>query len=1784
MQRTSSPAIRYRNHGNSLGRSFHEASYQPDLRHSSRYANATSPLAYDDEDSLVTGSGLDTSFELMSATQLREQLRREQQRRRDKEKEVDSLKRSTNSLMGKQTPHSAGTKTQDNPINGHDSDSGISHTLSNSQGQAKTSPRPLHSSPLLHIDVDASPSRRGARTPAPHSAEEPWSMSSTSGALKNLQDGMYESEQRRLALVEKLREAHETLQRQTERLCDSEAKLNDSHYTIESLSTTNEDLHKKVAGLQREKDRTVEGRQEIIHQNDKLQQRVDDLYQELKRTKLSQESLQAEQRKRDQIVEQTSKALDMMEEENKNFQQMKESMIKETKALRESLQMARAKAEKLELDNKELDKIAEKHELLAAQNAELNSQLLEERRANTDLDHQVDLLRADFMKAREEREVFQSRATQLEEKCADLNAKCVSSSASKERLLQEKLDLQQLLNLATHEKEQMNKTRQTLEGRLTELQLEVTQSKLMVEKKEEEMDKMMEELNAVKKVSEVLSLELAAARTNLEKSHEDIKQLSADKRAVQQQQTYWENEAKRLSTEKDALDKALEQHKQEFMREREQLEEQHQTMKENVKEIRMEKNKMASKCQELETMLQRANDDLRDSSLQHQDEMEEWKASSERLTASLNRKDSEITALSEKLEEAQEKYVQLKSELQTARIKQEQYAEYREEADRLREENKQLAQDHAEDQQVIHLLEMQKNILSKGQSPGGQRMTAEQLQAQVDHLRAELGLAEDKVNELREELARERAQASLGLDMTDGVTRRSARSTPVPCHNCQELADQILKLQELNSLLSERIQRMENESHQTSLRSKAVSDLQDKCRHLGEKSQSLEEGNRQLSAKVTHLETERRNLQNQAMDSMSKVEYDQMERERTRLKLDYERLKSDYNELEGRHQRFVTDHLSRTLDSTGLGASLSAQDHRDQLESEIRKLQLENESLKRQIDHLNSQALLADNAKKRSEDKIRILEKEAHEMQAELTKQKRRQSPTPDGESTLRSQLLERSHTINQLQAEIATKNIALESMRQGLDARVDSKNQEISELMREKEELNETRRRLEQEKLVLEIKVDEQKSVINLLREEKPRIMEDKDTKIAELHAEFIQADRNAKKLENDLMNMQEKLFEKDSELVCLRLQQTTELESAQEGTLKQVKDLQSLILKKESELADLRQELQAKSKDFRELLQAKTRQDLELEHIRDEHAHRVEQLTNANKRQEEEIVALREELNNLRDQLRRLRESQDSDAENLKEKLSETARETARLKESREREVTDLQAELTRKESEIQKLLSQKGSEVEGLEEQLGDMSKELSRYRDNKEKEVMDLRNELTRREAELVKQIEKKEGIIMALEEELDDEKHRKPRLMKQSMNAVEEELASVKGELQRVNGMIDIKQTQIDEQNSRVRDLEAKKEELQRDKTDMRRKLEAELDENMDTIRDLNRRIDQHKTEVELMKEKCKALEGQSTDNSAHGDRDEFSKRLEVKIQTQEEELHALNRLVTDLQNRNKKLEQTRDTLQENVETYRGRNKKLEDVEKAQKKEMETLKETAGAKCTKCRRLEAQYEEVLGEKESLEEENEELHQEVENLEGLLNIQTQDAKKSQMKPKEPVKKSPVKEEISITQQTPTESKRPGSGSGSPSPRGASPVPKKVANPLELAAALKRLSNKTAADAAKRRGSGDSPDSKRGSQDLGASFEASGASIRGIPEAGRYDQNKRASLNSMEARLQALRSSSQVKPVKGILEKKDLGASGEQPKKQARFVLPSSRKFDKPQVVGTRDDIPSDQAHAV
>ena len=53
----------------------------------------------------------------------------------------------------------------------------------------------------------------------------------------------------------------------------------------------------------------------------------------------------------------------------------------------------------------------------------------------------------------------------------------------------------------------------------------------------------------------MLSTELSHLKNHQEKLQEEFKQLGADKRAVTQQQAYWEGEARRIAGERDTLTK-----------------------------------------------------------------------------------------------------------------------------------------------------------------------------------------------------------------------------------------------------------------------------------------------------------------------------------------------------------------------------------------------------------------------------------------------------------------------------------------------------------------------------------------------------------------------------------------------------------------------------------------------------------------------------------------------------------------------------------------------------------------------------------------------------------------------------------------------------------------------------------------------------------------------------------------------------------------------------------------------------------------------------------------------------------------------------------------------------------------------------------------------------------------------------------------------------------------------------------------------------------------------------
>ncbi|XP_070542149.1 LOW QUALITY PROTEIN: uncharacterized protein [Ptychodera flava] len=1482
-------------------------------------------------------------FELMSASQLREHLQREQRVRKDREDELMALRQS----LGSERPASASSsrpqssgKTFDYAATLMDSDSGIGNGTST---RATRSPMAsiLHLDDNLHLNSSRHDYQQmPLRTPPPSSiGNEYWNPSSSNVmSVKGLKDALQESEQRRLALVDKLRDAHATLKTQTQRMCEMEARLTEREFAIENYSTTQEGLQRKVAELQRDRDESVTEKIETIRKRERLQQRIEELDHEMKILKSAYNSLQTEHKKRDKIVEQTYQALQMLEHENANALKTRETMIKEAIALRESLQMARAKCEMLERENQELDRIREGRETMITQNAALSAEVTEARQAKDDLQRQVEILDRDYQRTKEERDQFQLRAGQLEDSTADMSSKLASINAEKERLFHERLDLHQRLQHFSMERDNLFKAKHAAEQQQGSLQAEMAQMKMELEKKNEEVEKLEEELSAVKKVGEVLSSEMANAKQNMEKAQEQCRQLQSDKRLAAQQQSFREDEIKRLNSEKEMLTHAMETLKAEHKKDKETLNEQNSKLKEMYKELRNEKNRLQTRCQEVETKLQRANEEVKSGALRQQEESEEWKNTSEKLTATINRKESEIIALSNKLQEANDKNAQLRSDLQATQIHQEQFADVKEELELLQKENKRLTQEHAEDQQVIHLLEMQKNILSKNAPSVNPRFTQEQLQAQVDHLKAELGLSQDKVTELRDELTRVRRASMSDLDhsysSSDMPRPRSAGGNTFTRYN--QLEEETARLREMNKLLSDRLSKadadLRSRSQQDLLRS-SMSSLSsamtnngqcEKCLDTDDQNTKLRNINKLLNAKVEKLENENDELRYAAPvgEVIAQVEYDRLEKEKDRLSADYDSLKHDYDELESRHRRYIAEHITRALDSPRTPTIVTTPPEpilkKDESNATTERLKRENEEMGRRVDFLQSQVNIADDTKKRAEEKIRKalrfklastgkgskspspkqgkLEVEVHDLKATLAATKQPLAVVSDARThaSLTSEIEQKNLIIEKLQREmqekLQQKDKLLKTMRSEMDNRIAEKDSEIEALKNEKDTLLVERKRLEKLKRDLGMKIDEQNSTIQKFLGEAP------------------QRDANQRKLSEKINQLQ-------------------------------------------SELATTVESSQASQHSY----------DNKIQHLQD-------QLTE----KQQEVQQMEEMLEQKEEELERLRKRPVFDAEGMEREVTQKIDYLKKLKERQDTQINDLKRRDRPEERPDEMVEGETGARDPEVTAELNE----------KKEEEVATVKVQLK----EVKKECDKKDGMITTLKEELEDEKHSiltpRSKHITQSMDEVSQELVCVKGQLQKVWDMIRIKENQLEYQEQ---ELTAARRQVQTtidEKETETKALKEQLQVKENQLKELEQKLEAQKNETIILQEMTSAMEDKSffhylrkkADDVVHckecqnkgktiGNQTRESKRLQDEINSQKEEIEALSDVIKDLERQKQKLCVEKKRLKEEIAEYR-------------------------AAAERCERLEIDNEQLIVEKEELLLIKEDLERDKEKLHNLL----------------------------------------------------------------------------------------------------------------------------------------------------------------------------------------------------
>ncbi|XP_041367853.1 girdin-like isoform X2 [Gigantopelta aegis] len=750
-------------------------------------------------------------------------------------------------------------------------------------------------------------------------------------SVRHLRVTLDESENRRSVLMNKLKEAQETLTLQNERLSKIETAAKDNSFLVEDLKFKERDYRKKIAVLQRAEQEKEGLRMENIRLREEMQDRINTLDFQLRSLQSQHQSTEVENEKRSSLLDQTTSTLSLLEMENTKLQKERDLAQDEINVIKEALQLTKSRFGCIDEENKNLkneyNTMKMENTTLSRKVHEMAGQMVELRTLLQAVRDENERLCGNWKHISEDKQRSSRQIENYQDTIADLKSKLATTSADKDRLFQDRFDLNQKLQQLVLDKEQLIKSKLSLEEQLNNLERTVQHSKMSRSNHNEELNDMEDELNSVKKVCEELSCELSSVKEYYERALERISSLENSSKLLEQQQNITDQEKKRLQAEIDRLERLLCSRNEDDRREREHLEESLSKVKSELKDLRHEKSQLLDRNHELEIKLRKANEELRDIASRQQDEMETWKNTCERLTSSVSWKEAELQNLTDRTCEMESTISKQREELRNSREKYEILAEKQEDVERYRDETRRLLQEKAENEQMIKLLETQKEVLTKSMESSLNKLhDVEHLGGKVDQLRSENELLRDRIQELeevRDNLIRQKEEMLIDSDLIykqpnlDDVAQK-----------IDELRDANKQLRDINNIMSEKLEVVEQENFRL------------------------------------------KNAMGENVPSHIEEEIERMRRENEQLRSDYDSLKEEHDKLESRHQQFIIQY--------------GHQDEQQRDTEELHKVQQERDALQKQVQLINGQLILVEGSKKRLEETVEDLQKQVHQLTGQI--------------------------------------------------------------------------------------------------------------------------------------------------------------------------------------------------------------------------------------------------------------------------------------------------------------------------------------------------------------------------------------------------------------------------------------------------------------------------------------------------------------------------------------------------------------------------------------------------------------------------------------------------------------------------------------------------------------------------------------------------------------------------------------------------------------------------------
>uniref|UniRef100_UPI003AAA500E uncharacterized protein n=1 Tax=Centroberyx gerrardi TaxID=166262 RepID=UPI003AAA500E len=382
----------------------------------------------------------------------------------------------------------------------------------------------------------------------------PRSFSPSPGA--ELRAALEESSFRRAELVQRLREAHERLDSQTDLVKTKDTQMHHSITTAQLLDMKHKQLAEAVSALEQEKEAAELSRFEESRQRGELHEKVLQLEMDMLHMRSTLERGSTVQLV---SIERTPNPLSRTPPVTQEdfYQQVCTKADRELSRLREALREAEARANTQDEERshalQQLQTSTEAQSTLLSQLEEMNQRLSHTMQGHTEVQKQLSEANSKLSQACLEKAILSTQVLKLEDNIKDLKAKLSGALSDKDRLIQEKAELHQRAQGLELQLERAQRGREGFTEQVCELHDQLADAKSHNNKQDQETVLMKEDLMSVKEVNEKLTCELEMVKQRLEISQSELHELTAEKVINTNRTSALEAERTQLIGEKEEL-------------------------------------------------------------------------------------------------------------------------------------------------------------------------------------------------------------------------------------------------------------------------------------------------------------------------------------------------------------------------------------------------------------------------------------------------------------------------------------------------------------------------------------------------------------------------------------------------------------------------------------------------------------------------------------------------------------------------------------------------------------------------------------------------------------------------------------------------------------------------------------------------------------------------------------------------------------------------------------------------------------------------------------------------------------------------------------------------------------------------------------------------------------------------------------------------------------------------------------------------------------------------------